>query len=417
MQRREKTAIAALLIAAITVAGLDAWQFFLHPNYLESQRYPSVVDPSQAYMMPNGTLYLGVYNSWTQPVSLDSVQVARLPGVETPGMYSLVDYTNSAAACILDGSVEIHCCAGGGNEQVVAKSTGWGGGGEVPAGGGALLRFHPPSSSAPGAAGSYFLAIGSQWFPSSNLGTFTTTIDVNNTLPSFVPIHAVVYPNESMRVGIVSTGEQGVANQAEVFFTGLLIHRPVNADYSVVGLGGNWYRLAGGSALPPYMLVSENSAANPNSFEYLPQTSFTIQGMTDTPLNFTESMVTQVPPIVAPTAQMQAGSSSAGSYTSSYGVQWQIPLNGSSTYEVPITIYGGTYWIDASEGITAEIGTATVLPTASFNSTFYCGIMTITVDSAQKGGSLSVTLGYGIHFQLSQTTTSNTVVASITETA
>jgi hypothetical protein len=386
-----------MLIIAVVIAGIGAWGFFLYPYYLENQRYLPVVDPSQAYMLSNGTLYLGVYNSWTQSVSINSVQVAQLPGTETRGTYSLVDNPNSG---LQDGSVKILCCLGSGDDQVVAKSTEWVGGGKVPAGGVALLRFHPPSST-PGATGSYFLAIGSQWFPSSNLGTFTSLVNVNDTLPNSVPVHAVVFPNESMRIGLVTTGSRVLGPKAQVSFPALWIPHPLSANYSVTALGVDWYQLTGGSSLPPFMRLSENLGAPVP--QYSTRTSFIIRGITTQPLNFTEDMVTQLPPIIAPTAPSAGSTSSSDRYTSSYGVRWQLPLNGTSTYKLPLILYGGAYWINSSEGIQVLLGSMRLTSPSSFNSTYFNGEIVVTLIHPGKSGTMDIVLEYGPPFQMAQT--------------
>ena len=73
-----KRVVALVLLVLLIGASL----FLVHGLTSASRTFPAVIDPGQAYILPNGTLYISVYNSWSNPVTMNSLQVAYVPAGE-----------------------------------------------------------------------------------------------------------------------------------------------------------------------------------------------------------------------------------------------------------------------------------------------------------------------------------------------
>jgi hypothetical protein len=390
MNPRTKTALSAVVVVVLGAAAIAA--LVIYPSLQANQTYPEAIHPAEAFLLPNGTLYLSVFNSLDKSVSVDSLQVALLSSAEAADAYSMEFPSNNGLGA---GSVKILCCVGMGEGQTITESATWKGGGTVPSGGVALLRFQPSSSLNLNQYEAYYVAVGDEYFPSVNLEPFTAQVITNETLPSAIPVHAVVYPNETMNIALIGTGQAEIHPSAKVSF-----YWPVRANesYRVTPLGGFWYRLTGGQNLPPYMPLT----TLPNDESVY----FTIYNMTSKPLSFSEGFISQIPPIVAPSASFTGSSwgSFRRSNTAGYEVEWQLPLNGTRSYDIPVTLYGGDYRVNSSARIELSIGNLTLTSPGTFNSSYFSGIMTATLQAPQsKSGSLLISLAFGPPFQMGQT--------------
>ena len=388
-----------LLVLVIGLAVLVG--FATYSSWVQGKRYPDVVEPGGAYLLPNGSLYLSVYNSWSTPVSIGSIQVAMLDSGASQYAYSLLSNPNTKLG---DGSVRILCCTDNGGSKTIAKSTTWFGGGNVTAGGIALLRFRNATQGKLNPYGTYYLAIGDEWFPSSNMEPFIVSAVVNDTLPSFIPVRAIVYPNETLTIGVVNTGREAAGGGAEVTFY-LPNQNSLNSSYTVIPQGGSWYRLQGEGNLPPYMPLNLNVDDS--------STSVVVSGMGREPLFFPGRVVTQVPPIEASGARLTASSWSPGSNTVSYAVQWQFISNGTASYNLPVTLHAGLYWINFTPGVEVGLGGRSFFSPTEFNTSYYDGMMSVTVpySSDVKTTSL-VTLTFGQPFRMPQTSEISGAVSS-----
>ena len=395
--------VSVALLILIAFAGIALFLFY--PALMTGQSYPGVVDPAQAYLFSNGTMYLSVYNSWSKSILMSSVQVAFLSSPGEQNLYFVVNHPNSNLG---DGSVRILCCTDNGASETEAQSATWTGGGNVSAGGVALLRFRPPLLLTLNKDERYYVAVGSEWFYSTNLEPFVVQETLNDSLPSSVPVRAIVYPNETMRIGVVNTEPIGTSHAARVTFYPLSSpSRPLNASYTATYLGGHWYRLSGGGNLPPYMPLALNGFGQDS-------VAFVVDGLATAPLSFEAKIVTQVLPIVAPTAAGASSSWSSGEDTQSYSVQWQFPLNGTRTYQMPLTLYGGRYWINATEGIELKVANVTLTSPGTFDTSYYDGNADVTLLSPHNPkGTLNVTLSFGGPSQMA----SWRVTSSVTNTS
>lgn len=395
--------VSVALVILIAFAGIALFLFY--PALMTGQSYPGVVDPAQAYLFSNGTMYLSVYNSWSKSILMNSVQVAFLSSAGTQNLYSVVNHPNSNLG---DGSVRILCCTDNGASETEAKSATWTGGGNVSAGGVALLRFRPPLLLTLNENERYYVAVGSEWFYSTNLEPFVVQETLNDSLPSSVPVRAIVYPNETMRIGVVNTEPIGTSEAARVTFYPLNSpSRPLNASYTATYVGGYWYRLSGGGNLPPYM---------PLALEGIHQdlVAIVVDGLTTAPLSFEAKIVTQVIPIIAPTESGASSSWTSGMDTQSYSVQWQFPLNGTRTYQMPLTLYGGRYWINATEGIELKVANVTLTSPGTFSTSYYDGKASVTLLSPHNpNGTLDVTMSFGGPSQMGSTK----VISGVTNTS
>ncbi len=388
--------LVVLVIGLAVLAG-----FAVYSSWVQGKRYPDVVEPGGAYLLTNGSLYLSVYNSWSKPVSISSIQVAMLDSGASQNVYSFLSNPNMNLG---DGSVRILCCTDNGGSQTIAKSTAWFGGGNVPAGGISLLRFRNSALENLNPHGTYYLAIGNEWFPSSNLEPFIVSVSVNDSLPKLVPVRAIVYPNETLTIGVVSTGHQAAGGSAEATFI-LRNQEELNASYAVIPQGASWYRLQGGGSLPPYMplnLDSDNSL-----------TSVVVSGLGREPLLFSGRIVTQVPPIEASSAGVTASSWSSGSSTVSYAVQWQFVMNGTAAYNLPVTLNEGVYWINFTPGVEVGLGGRSFSSPMEFNTPYYDGMMSVTLPNSPDVKTTSlVTLIFGQPFRMPQTSVVSSEVSS-----
>jgi hypothetical protein len=357
--------------------------------------YAAVIDPGEAYLLPNGTLYMSVYNSGTAPVKLNSLQVAYLPDAEAQGAYSVLQSPNVAAS---DGAVKIFCCTGFSSPQTLASSEEWRGGGTAEAGGVALLKFSPPTQLDLGAE-SYYVAIANQWFPTANLEPFVITGVASYALPSCVPARAIIFPNETMQVALIGTGPSTVGATVNVSLRFPMLngwpYGLSNVSYAVFPEGGPWYRLVPGRTLQPYLPLSANT------FGYGNDTSLAIYGMSESPVVFQDRLVTQVPPIVAPTSWEASESwGSNGPLTMSYAVKWQISPSGAESYQLPVTLYGGEYRVNASQEVQVQVGKLSLQSPGAFNTTYFDGDMIVTPVGYQRPNSpLDVTLSFGPSMQ------------------
>ncbi|MGD0396157.1 MAG: hypothetical protein ABSB26_04520 [Nitrososphaerales archaeon] len=377
--------VSVALFILVVFAGIALFLFY--PLLTTGQSYPGVVDPAQAYLLSNGTMYLSVYNSWSKSVLMSSVQVAFLSSAGAQNLYFVVNHPNSNLG---DGSVRILCCTDNGASELMAQSATWTGGGNVSAGGVALLRFRPPLLLTLFKGERYYVAVGSEWFPSTNLEPFVVQETLNDSLPSSVPVRAIVYPNETMRIGMVNTGPIGTGETARVTFYPLSsASRPLNASYTATYLGDHWYRLSGGGNLPPYMPLALSGIDQDS-------VALVVDGLTTVPLSFEAKIVTQVIPIIAPTEAGASSSWSSGEDTQSFSVLWQFPLNGTMTYQMPLTLYGGRYSINATEGIELKVANATLTSPGTFDTSYYDGKATVTLLSPHnRNGTLDVTMSFG----------------------
>jgi hypothetical protein len=377
--------VSVALLILVAFAGIALFLFY--PALMTGQNYPGVVDPTQAYLFSNGTMYLSVYNSWSKSILMSSVQVAFLSSAEAQNVYSVVNHPNSNLG---DGSIRILCCTDNGASETRAQSATWTGGGNVSAGGVALLRFRPPLLLTLNKDERYYVAVGSEWFPSTNLEPFVVQETLNDSLPSSVPVRAIVYPNETMRIGVVNTEPIGTSEAARVTFNPLSSpSRPYNASYTATYLGNHWYRLSGGGNLPPYMPLALNGIDQDS-------VAFVVDGLTTAPLSFEAKIVTQIPPIIAPTASGALSSWISGMDTQSYSVQWQFPLNGTRTYQMPLTLCGGRYWINATEGIELKVANVTLTSPGTFDTSYYDGKANVTLLSPHNpNGTLDITMSFG----------------------
>jgi hypothetical protein len=391
MKRAVALAVLIILIGVVL--------FLMHGLTSTIQTYPQVVDPGQAYILPNGTLYMSVYNSWTNPATINSLQVAYVPTGEAQDAFSVILRPNVALG---DGAVEIYCCTGStgplSQDQTLASSQEWKGGGTVEAGGVALLKFAPPASISLEGYPNYYVAIGDQWFPTENLEPFVLTASPNYTLPSFIPTRAIIYPNETMQLAMFSTGQSSVPLTANVSLRDpALAGWPPgfsNLTYAVFPEGGPWYRLVPGVPLPPYMPLSANL------YNFGNYTSFAIYGITGPPLVFQNRLVSQVPPILAPTATETSSSWSSGEgpqqWTMSYAVEWQLSPSGAGGYRLPVTLYGGQYSVNASQKVQVQVGGVQLNSPGSFNTSYFEGDIVVTpLNSQQTNGSMDVVLSFG----------------------
>jgi len=406
-----KRVVALVVLVLLIGAAL----LLVHGLTSASRTYPAVIDPGQAYILPNGTLYISVYNSWSNPVTVNSLQVAYFPAGEALGAYSELSSPNAALG---DGGVKILCCTAGtgpqGNEQVLASSTEWKGGGTVKAGEAALLRFTPPAPITLAGGQSYYIAVGNQWLPTENLEPFVFTGTPNYALPNFIPTRAIIYPNETMQLAIIGTRQESTAPTASVSLRGPLqtgwLPGLSNVSYAVLPEGGSWYRLVPGRSLPPYMPLSEDA------YDFGNYTSFAVYGMAETPLVFQYRLVSQVPPIIAPTAPESSESwSSQGSgqqLTMSYEVEWQVSPGGNGSYRFPVTLYGGQYRVNGSQEFQVQVGGVQLKSPATFNTSYFRGdLVVMQLGKPETNGSMDITLSYGPPIQGVQF---NTVASSTT---
>jgi hypothetical protein len=390
MKRLTALAVVVLLAGA---ASFSVYAFlFLSTG---ARTYPSVIDPGQAYLLPNGTLYMSVYNSGTDAVTLNSLQVAYLPDAEAQGAYSVLQSPNAALS---DGAIKIFCCTGYSGSQTLASSEEWRGGGTVEAGGVALLKFSPPTPLDLGAQ-SYYVAIANQWFPTANLEPFVITGVTSYALPSFVPTRAIIYPNETMLVALIGTSPSPVGATVNVSLRFPMSNGwPLglsNVSYAVFPEGGPWYRLVPGRTLQPYLPLSAEA------YDYGNDTSLAIYGMSKSPVVFQDRLVTQIPPILAPTSWEASESwSSNGPLTMSYAVRWQISPSGAASYQLPVTLYGGEYQVNASQEVQVQVGKLQLPSPGAFNTTYFDGNMTVTpVGNEQPNSPLDITLSFGPSMQ------------------
>ncbi len=375
--------IISLILLLLALSALAAVEYY--PYIQSSQRYPGVITPAQAYLFTNGTLYLAVYNIGSQPVSLESLQVALTSAQSTEQLNSIMLYPNSPLS---DGSVKKNNMNNG-VATSTEESTEWIGGGIVNAGQGALLRFTSPNSAS--LFGEYYLAVGSPWFGSANLEPYTAYISINDSLPALIPLRAIVYPNETMSLNMMSTQPVKIGQSASVYFTFFfLANSSESAIYSVVDEGNGWYRLIGGQSLPTYMPLTEYLSNYDN-----PKT-IVVYNMTSEPLYFAQSLVTQIAPIVAPTAQSIASTSNAGSSSMSLAVSWQVSLSGGRSFDLPATIYEGQYSMSSSvSGTTAKIGNLTEMLPSQFSTPYFNGTMILTLPNNVGASSVTVTISFG----------------------